>query len=221
MNVNKICKKCGGSIFSPQRKCKPCEKARLLKYYKDNREKVIKRSCEWQENNKEKYKERFSTWYKENSESVIAKNRLWAIENKEKAAEYKIKWSFENPEKASEAERRYRRNNPLKVSESRKKWNKKNVCRTRIYAQNRISRKILNGGKISIGLSERLFILQKGRCPCCKEKLGIDYELDHIMPLALGGSNTDDNIQLLRKTCNRQKSAKHPFDFMQSRGFLF
>lgn len=34
------------------------------------------------------------------------------------------------------------------------------------------------------------------------------------------GTNTDDNIQLLRKLCNLQKSAKHPVDFMQQRGFL-
>jgi 5-methylcytosine-specific restriction endonuclease McrA len=50
--------------------------------------------------------------------------------------------------------------------------------------------------------------------------LGDNYHIDHIMPLALGGSNTDDNIQLLRQRCNNQKCAKHPVDFMQSRGFL-
>lgn len=44
--------------------------------------------------------------------------------------------------------------------------------------------------------------------------------MDHIMPLALGGTNTDDNIQLLCPTCNRSKHAKHPVDFMQQRGFL-
>jgi 5-methylcytosine-specific restriction endonuclease McrA len=50
--------------------------------------------------------------------------------------------------------------------------------------------------------------------------LGDNYHLDHIVPLAIGGTNTDDNIQLLRQKCNQQKSAKHPIDFMQSRGFL-
>ena len=37
---------------------------------------------------------------------------------------------------------------------------------------------------------------------------------------ALGGLNADSNMQLLRAECNLQKSAKHPVDFMQSRGFL-
>lgn len=33
-------------------------------------------------------------------------------------------------------------------------------------------------------------------------------------------TNTDDNIQLLRKLCNHKKGTKHPVDFMQERGFL-
>lgn len=40
------------------------------------------------------------------------------------------------------------------------------------------------------------------------------------MPIARGGSNTDDNVQLLCPACNLKKSAKHPVDFMQERGFL-
>ena len=39
-------------------------------------------------------------------------------------------------------------------------------------------------------------------------------------PLALGGSNDKANLQLLCPTCNAKKSAKHPIDFMQSRGLL-
>ena len=77
-----------------------------------------------------------------------------------------------------------------------------------------------NKGVLTNGLTAKLFVLQKGLCPCCAQPLGDNYHLDHIMPLALGGSNTDDNIQLLRQRCNRQKHAKHPIDFMQSRGFL-
>ena len=53
-----------------------------------------------------------------------------------------------------------------------------------------------------------------------RERLQALQHLDHIMPLALGGSNTDDNIQLLRARCNLQKRAKHPVDFMRERGYL-
>lgn len=76
------------------------------------------------------------------------------------------------------------------------------------------------GQRLSKGLREKLMASQRGLCVCCGEILGENAHLDHIMPIALGGSNTDDNMQLLRQRCNNQKHAKHPVDFMQSRGFL-
>lgn len=71
-----------------------------------------------------------------------------------------------------------------------------------------------------IGERDVISIAPPNHETCCGLPLGDNYHIDHIMPLALGGSNTDDNIQLLRQRCNNQKCAKHPVDFMQSRGFL-
>ena len=85
---------------------------------------------------------------------------------------------------------------------------------------NRRARMLEVGGKLSSGLSGRLFKLQRGKCACCKLPLGDDYHLDHIIPIDLGGANEDWNIQLLRAKCNCQKHNTHPIDFMQSKGFL-
>lgn len=41
-----------------------------------------------------------------------------------------------------------------------------------------------------------------------------------IVPLAKGGSDGPENIQLLCAPCNRRKSAKDPIVFMQENGFL-
>ena len=95
-----------------------------------------------------------------------------------------------------------------------------NRAARRIILQNRRAKKRSTGGVLSNGLSEKLFKLQQGKCPCCKEPLGENYHLDHIMPIHLGGPNIDSNMQLLRQVCNLQKSAQHPIDFMQRRGFL-
>lgn len=133
------------------------------------------------------------------------------------------KWNKENPEKSKEQGRAWRLANPDRKRELDAEWHKNNPCkdRRRINNQNRRARKREVGGRLSQGLAERLFKLQRGKCACgCKQPLGDDYHRDHIMPLALGGSNTDDNIQLLRATCNLQKRAKHPVDFMQQKGFL-
>lgn len=126
-----------------------------------------------------------------------------------------------NPGKRKEADFRYRQANPEKNIASCAKWRAANKMARRILDNNRNARKREVGGKLSQGLAERLFKLQRGKCACgCMQPLGENYQLDHRMPVALGGANEDWNIQLLRATCNQQKHAKHPIDFMQSRGFL-
>jgi len=66
-------------------------------------------------------------------------------------------------------------------------------------------------GKLSVNIRSVLFEGQKGRCFCCGEPLVHgETHLDHWMPLALGGTNTDDNMRLLTKTCNLRKSKLHP-----------
>lgn len=138
-------------------------------------------------------------------EKVKAGIDAWRIENKTKANASSTSWAAANPEK---------------VLASSAAWKKSNKQAVHIHNQNRRARKRASGGSLSKGLSEKLFTLQRGKCACCKQPLGNDYHLDHIVPLALGGTNTDDNMQLLRQRCNNQKGAKHPVDFMQSRGFL-
>ena len=112
------------------------------------------------------------------------------------------------------------RANPDTKKLREQEWRSRNKSAMRAYGQNRRALKKKAGGNISRDLSARLLVLQKGKCACCGNNLGTDFHLDHIMPLALGGSNTDGNIQLLRAICNLQKNAKHPVDFMQSRGYL-
>ena len=46
----------------------------------------------------------------------------------------------------------------------------------------------------------------EGKCTKCGSSE--DIELDHIIPLAKGGSNNKNNIQLLCAPCNRSKGSK-------------
>lgn len=46
-------------------------------------------------------------------------------------------------------------------------------------------------------------------CACCKKTFAkIIISADHVIPLACGGTNTIDNIQILCKRCNSKKHAK-------------
>lgn len=114
----------------------------------------------------------------------------------------------------------YRKNHRAELRTRAAAYSIANLDKRLINEKNRNARKKSNGGVLSHGLAAKLFKLQKGKCACCNKPLGPDFHMDHMIPLALGGPNTDDNIQLLRSTCNRQKHASNPVDFMQSRGYL-
>lgn len=51
-------------------------------------------------------------------------------------------------------------------------------------------------------------------CQMCGERMSIDghdpMQVDHRVPLARGGGNDQDNLQLLHKSCNARKAAKLP-----------
>lgn len=146
-----------------------------------------------------------SKWRKENRESDMARKAAWAANNRAKVAAINAS---------------YRDRNPQSSANYSAAWRKRNPERSRIQLQNKRARKRDNGGKLSAGLAEKLFAMQKGKCACCGLPLGDDFHLDHIVPSALGGPNEDSNIQLLRRKCNMSKGAKPPLVFMQSKGFL-
>lgn len=177
--------------------------------------------------NKEKHIAYDAAFYKKNIERITAARVIYRNENpdlyiRNHAAnlQYQAKYRALNGEKCKLATIKYRAANPEKHKAQQSAYHKAHPEARRIVDHNRRARKVAAGGKLSKGLAERLLKLQKGKCPCCKQPLGDDFHLDHIMPIKLGGSNTDENIQLLHATCNHQKNAKHPIAFMQGKGYL-
>jgi 5-methylcytosine-specific restriction endonuclease McrA len=182
----------------------PCSKGHVAK------KQVSSYSCyECATNRKKEKEERRGIIRRPRNEEERKERRLAALKKYEDA----------NPEKLKESQRKYKAAHPEKRKTTVASWQKRNPEALRIKQQNRRAQKFLGGG-VSKGIQKKLFDLQRGLCPCCLMPLGEDYHLDHRMPLALGGEHEDRNMQLLRAICNLQKSAKHPVDFMQSRGFL-
>lgn len=161
-----------------------------------------------------------AAWAKANPDKRKATCVKYRIKHAEKVKATADKHYKENKEKMVLRAKEWASNNPSKVRLAKNKWAEANRDAYRIYSHNRRSRERDAVGTLSTDIAKKLFSLQRGKCACCARPLGNKYHRDHRMPLALGGSNTDDNIELLCPTCNLQKQAKHPIDFMQSRGFL-
>jgi len=112
--------------------------------------------------------------------------------------EYQRQWYAENKEKHNARIRRWIENNPARNRDNNRR---KDHRKRDVY------------GVIPKDIHERLFAEQMGICICCGDRLGDDYHLDHIMPIALGGTNDERNLQLLRAECNIKKGAMHPDDW--------
>lgn len=55
---------------------------------------------------------------------------------------------------------------------------------------------------------DEIFKRDSGICRGCGEVLTHDYEIDHIVPISLGGVDTPANVQLMCPPCNRRKAAR-------------
>lgn len=161
-----------------------------------------------------------AAWRKANPDKSKASCATWVAQNYERKNASRIEWNKANPERVKANRLAYREENAARIKAVSATWRAANPGGAIINLQNRRARLKKNVGTLSRGLREKLFLLQKGKCACCSKPLGGKYHMDHIMPLARGGTNTDENMQLLRAKCNLQKHAAHPIDFMRCRGFL-
>jgi len=190
------CKKCGCADRYKDGKCKSCVAERVKRRADKMREALREYSLKWRELNIEK---------------VRAFDR-----------ERSAKLRLENPKKRKEVTERYATNNKDKISVRNRAWKKNNPESRRLTAARRRLRESNSGGveRPTAGYIKNLFILQKGLCACCRESIAVEYHIDHVIPLAMGGEHSTRNLQLLCPSCNLSKHAQHPVDFMQSRGYL-
>ncbi len=76
-------------------------------------------------------------------------------------------------------------------------------------------------GLLPADFMQGLWDLQGGRCGICGDPLHpAQFQVDHIVPVSLGGSHEVSNLQLTHARCNVLKGRQDPVSFWQSRGFL-
>lgn len=228
----KICTKCKElktiSNFSKNKnnkdglkfQCKLCDKIEIAAHRKKFPEKAIAYRASYYLKNSDYIKNKMKERYAKSPEKFKAVSRKKYLENPNYAKNYSNQYRIKNIEKVTNDLHIWRLNNKKHIQEYSKKYALNNHDILRNNWRLRRARKKGAEGTHTANDIKNLQILQKNKCICCKKSIKNKFHVDHIMPLALGGSNSKENIQLLCPHCNVKKHAKHPVDFMQSRGYL-
>jgi 5-methylcytosine-specific restriction endonuclease McrA len=85
-------------------------------------------------------------------------------------------------------------------------WARENPVKKGVKRHRRRARKAEAKGHYNAADWDAIIDAQNGRCLACGKKKNLT--VDHIVPLAAGGTNWPDNLQGLCKSCNSRKGTK-------------
>lgn len=71
--------------------------------------------------------------------------------------------------------------------------------------------------KHELKVRHKVWALTDGHCAYCDERLGNDWHVDHVVPVASGGPNSLENYVPACPSCNISKNCGHVIDFIRRR----
>jgi len=129
--------------------------------------------------------------------------KKYRARNRDKLRQSKKEYRERNREKVLARKRKYATEHRKQESARAIQWQKDNPKRVRMRSKLRQFRKRTNGGEVTKEQWLSLCKLFGYKCASCREKKKL--EMDHIVPVAMGGLGDIMNLQPLCRSCNASK----------------
>ncbi len=183
--------------------CVSCARDRVLKWQKDFPERANAKSAKW---------------YRENTEQVAVGNARWRAANPKKPRAYAAKYRNANSVAINQRQRERYAENPEAAIQRVLANAKANPARINATVNKRRATKLAADGFYLADDVLAIMERQDGFCIGCDKDITKQHAVDHYIPLARGGSNWPENLQLLCRSCNSKKTTLTMDEWLARRG---
>lgn len=194
MTDKKICTKCKERPRAYRDLCKECQRSINRANYLANREQRQQQQREYAAAHREEERARVKKWRRDNPDRRNQQSRLAYAKHHAKELARGAKYRESNRGRERERARAKYYRNPLAYKEA---------------VRRRRARKQQAPGDYTQADWDALKLQYDHTClRCLRQEPEIKLTEDHVIPLALGGTNFIDNIQPLCGSCNKRKHLK-------------
>jgi hypothetical protein len=180
----------------------------IKEYYQKNKEKIKAQSKAYIKNNKERVEEIRAAYYQRHKELIKAKNKKYYEENKDHANAISKKYYKANKEKHRALVKEYYVKNKEKANACKKAWREANKDKISVHVANRRALKFratIRLTELDKFVIEAVYNLAKLRT----KQTGIQWHVDHIVPLTIGGLHKPTNLQVVPGSWNLSKGNRN------------
>lgn len=185
--------------------------AHAKQYRIENREREIKRKRAFYAEHKDELCEQSRLAYSENPEHYRAIQAKWRLNNRESERERGRKYYAENAERCREQSRKYYAENREELNRKNREWQISNPERCCANAARYRARKYNADGYdyTTAELIKQKWEYYGDKCYICGKPA---EAIDHVIPLAAGGTHWVANLKPICASCNSRKRDQWPVD---------
>jgi hypothetical protein len=174
-----------------------------------NREKVRKTNRISKSKRREKIKQEWASWYAANRDRVLARGRKYRAKRKDHYAALFKEWSLKNKDARKEYAREWiQKNRPIVQARNRRGYARRRGAADGLFTAADWLKVLEKGGHRCCYCNKQIEDIKKPMKEMTSEEISRKATMEHVEPVAKGGSHRAENIVAACFPCNSSKSSK-------------